>query len=144
MGKVGKIAIVAALAAAVGAVVAVKYGAPACATRPAAPAGASAGLPRLVDFGGSTCIPCQMMMPALEELKTEYAGRLQVEVVDVWDDPEIGRKHDIRVIPTQIFYDASGKELDRHEGYMSKQDILARWAQLGVDLAAEAGGERGR
>ena len=40
------------------------------------------------------------------------------------------------MIPTQIFYDASGKELFRHAGFFGKEDILAQWKQLGVDLAA--------
>jgi hypothetical protein len=38
------------------------------------------------------------------------------------------------VIPTQIFYDASGKERFRHEGFISKEDILSKWKELGVDL----------
>jgi thioredoxin 1 len=40
------------------------------------------------------------------------------------------------MIPTQIFYDATGKELDRHTGFFGKEDILAKWKELGVDLAA--------
>jgi thioredoxin 1 len=37
-------------------------------------------------------------------------------------------------IPTQIFFDASGRELYRHQGFMSKTDILATWQRLGVTL----------
>ena len=37
-------------------------------------------------------------------------------------------------MPTQIFYDSSGKELFRHEGFYSKEDILGKWNELGVDL----------
>jgi len=103
------------------------------------------GLPRLVDLGSDKCIPCKMMAPILEELKAEYAGRLRVDVYDVWENRGLGEKFGIRVIPTQIFYDATGKELYRHEGFISKEDILAKWRQLGVDLnegeAATASGE---
>ena len=91
-------------------------------------------LPRLVDLGADKCIPCKMMAPILEELKTEYTGKLQVDFIDVWKDPAPGQKAGIRVIPTQIFYDASGKELFRHEGFYSKEDILAKWKELGTDL----------
>lgn len=91
-------------------------------------------LPRLVDLGADKCIPCKMMAPILEELKTEYTGKLQVDFIDVWKDPAPGQKAGIRVIPTQIFYDASGKELFRHEGFYSKEDILAKWKELGIDL----------
>jgi thioredoxin 1 len=91
-------------------------------------------LPRLLDLGSDQCIPCKMMAPVLEELKTEYAGKLQVDFIDVWKDPEQAGIYDIKLIPTQIFYDASGKELFRHEGFYSKEDILTRWRELGVDL----------
>lgn len=98
----------------------------------------SAGLPRLVDLGSTTCIPCKMMAPILEELKEDYAGRMRVEFVDVNVNREALSKYDIRIIPTQIFFDASGKELFRHEGFIAREDILAKWADLGVDLDAPA------
>jgi len=91
-------------------------------------------LPRLVDLGANQCIPCKMMAPILEQLRNEYRGRLEVEIIDVWQDPQAGQRYGIRVIPTQIFYDASGKEVFRHEGFLSKEDILATWKKLGVDL----------
>jgi thioredoxin 1 len=84
----------------------------------------SAKLPRLVDVGADKCIPCIMMAPVLGELKKEYAGVLDVEFVDVWKNPSAGQKYGIRGIPTQIFYDANGKELKRHMGFISKQGIL--------------------
>ena len=91
-------------------------------------------MPRLVDLGASRCIPCKMMVPVLEALKQEYSGRMQVEFIDVWKDPDAGRKYGVQIIPTQIFYDAQGKELFRHEGYFAKEDILAKWKQLGVEF----------
>jgi len=92
-------------------------------------------LPRLVDLGADKCIPCKMMAPILEELKSEYKGKLEVVFIDVWKNPQEGPKYKIRVIPTQIFFDASGKELFRHEGFFSKEDILAEWKKLGFDLS---------
>jgi len=91
-------------------------------------------LPRLVDLGADKCIPCKMMAPILEELKTEYAGRKDVEFIDVWENPDAGKKYGIKLIPTQIFYDGSGKELFRHEGFMAKEDILKKWRELGISL----------
>ena len=71
-------------------------------------------LPRLVDLGADKCIPCKMMAPILEDLKKKYAGIFNVELVDVWKNPDAGKKYGIRLIPTQIFFDAAGKEyLDR-------------------------------
>ena len=88
-------------------------------------------LPRLVDLGAHACIPCKMMAPILEELKKEHAGNFKTEFIDVWQDAEAGRKYGIRVIPTQIFFDADGKELFRHEGFFSKEDILKKWKEFG-------------
>ncbi len=98
----------------------------------AAPAAAS--LPRLVDLGAGKCIPCKMMAPILESLKAEQAGKLEVVFIDVWENPGAGEPYGIKMIPTQIFYDASGQELFRHEGFFAKEDILAKWKALGVAL----------
>jgi len=116
------------------------------ADKPAAPAAGgrsqpAGGLPRLVDLGSKECIPCKMMAPILEELKAEYAGRLQVDVIDVWlpGNRETAKQYGIRLIPTQIFFAPDGKELWRHEGFLSKEDILAKWKELGYDFTAAAG-----
>ena len=57
----------------------------------------AASLPRLVDLGAGKCIPCKMMAPILEELKKEYAGRLEVEFIDVWVNPEAGKPYGVAV-----------------------------------------------
>lgn len=98
---------------------------------------ATARLPKLLDLGAGKCVPCKMMAPILEELKNEYAGRMNVEFIDVWVNPEAAKPYDIEVIPTQIFYDAEGKELYRHVGFLAKADILAKWKELGIDLPAK-------
>jgi thioredoxin 1 len=102
------------------------------------PAGADnkPALPRLVDLGADKCIPCKMMVPILAELEKEYAGQLNVVFIDVWKKREEGARYGIQLIPTQIFFDATGKELFRHEGFYAKKDILAKWAELGVTLRA--------
>ena len=101
---------------------------------PTATEASPAALPRLVDLGADKCIPCKQMAPILEELKTTCAGQLEVEFIDVWKTSDAGDRYGIRVIPTQIFYDAQGNELFRHEGFFGKEDMLAKWHELGVDL----------
>jgi len=91
-------------------------------------------VPRLLGLGASYCAPCRLMAPIYEELAKEYAGRMQVDFIDVWKDPEAAQKYGIKVIPTQIFFDASGKELFRHEGVLAKNEILAKWKELGIDF----------
>jgi len=96
---------------------------------------AGAKLPKLLDLGATKCIPCKMMAPILEDLKKEYAGRMNVEFIDVWENENAGNEYKVEIIPTQIFYDATGKELFRHTGFFGKEDILAKWKELGVDLS---------
>ena len=134
MAKVKNIAIVAIVVAAAAAVMVLKQtkkqvdqGLPAedattpvmgtSVTEQAAQPAQGQALPRLVDLGAKSCIPCKMMAPILEELKKEYAETFKTEFVDVWQNPEPGRQYGIRVIPTQIFFDAESRELFRHEGY---------------------------
>lgn len=142
-----RILIVGALAAAVAGVLALKR-----ADRSTAPpsgvsadAGkeateAKAPLPRLVDLGAGKCIPCKLMAPILEELKKDYASHFEVQFIDVWENPKAGDDYRIEMIPTQIFYDADGKELHRHTGFFGKEDILAKWKELGVNTGAAAPG----
>ncbi len=149
MNKIGKIAIVVVLIGAVAAVIAVKHnksrqetGAAvdvpsarqevATQNQPAQLVGK--GLPALIDIGAGTCIPCKLMAPILEELKKELEGKVIVQFIDLNKYPGAAKEYRINVRPTQIFYDASGKELFRHEGFYSRQDILAKWKELGVDL----------
>jgi thioredoxin 1 len=155
MNKIGKIVIVFVLIAAVAIVIVVKqYNSSSQARAPQA-VGVSIGgsvdpqvsaeyrpeqitgkgLPSLIDIGADTCIPCKLMAPILEELKKELAGKLEVQFLDLNKYPGVAKIYGIKVMPTQIFYDATGKELFRHEGFYSKEDILIKWKYLGIELA---------
>lgn len=88
-------------------------------------------IPKLMDLGAGKCIPCKKMAPILDALREEYRGKFDVVFIDVWKDRSQAAAHRIRLIPTQIYFDASGKELHRHEGFASREDILATWKSLG-------------
>lgn len=95
-------------------------------------------LPRLLELGSKSCVPCQMMEPILAKLKKEYGGVLKVSFIDVWlkENINVGKKYKINSIPVQIFFDADGRELWRHTGYFSEEEILNKWKELGYDLPA--------
>jgi thioredoxin 1 len=86
----------------------------------------------MIDLGASECVPCKLMAPILEELQKEYAGRADIIFIDVWKNPDQARKYGIRAIPTQIFYDAEGREVFRHTGFMDKKRIVDVLTRLGV------------
>ncbi|HHB76049.1 MAG TPA: thioredoxin [Desulfobulbus sp.] len=77
----------------------------------------------MVDIGSTSCIPCKMMEPVLENLTKEYKGRAAILFVDVKKDMATARKFDIRAIPTQIFFDTSSKEVFRHAGFLDQKTI---------------------
>ena len=95
-------------------------------------------IPLLLDLGATKCIPCKMMAPILEELREEYQGRFDVVFIDVWENRKAIGQYNIRVIPTQIFFNAEGKELFRHQGFYSKEDILNKWKNLGIDITKDS------
>jgi thioredoxin 1 len=95
-------------------------------------------LPLLVDVGADKCIPCKMMAPTLEELKKDYSQSVQIKFVDVWKNPGAEKPYKVRMIPTQIFYDPSGKELFRHEGFYSMEEILGKFKELGFEVKKDA------
>lgn len=82
------------------------------------------GIVTMVDLGATSCIPCRMMAPILKELKTEYKGKAEVIFIDVWQNEDEGKRFGVQAIPTQIFYNKSGKEVSRHTGFMEKQAII--------------------
>lgn len=132
MNKIAKVVIVLILILVVGAVIALKENK--MADSQSETTGNLKTLPRLVDLGADKCIPCKMMAPMLEELKKEYAETFNVVFIDVWENPEQAKKYGVKIIPTQIFFDAADRELFRHEGFFSKEDILAKWKTLGINI----------
>ncbi|MFH1029470.1 MAG: thioredoxin family protein [Pseudomonadota bacterium] len=92
----------------------------------------SSGRPTVADFGARTCIPCKKMAPILEELNRELNGRANVTFTDVWATTGLAQDYRVQMIPTQIFFDAKGKEVKRHMGFMSKPDILKELKAAGL------------
>ena len=91
------------------------------------------GKPTLAEFGSSTCIPCKQMKPILEELAKEYAGKLNVVIVEVYEQMDLTNQYGIMTIPTQIFFDSGGKEIARHMGFWAKEEIIAQLKKMGID-----------
>ena len=94
--------------------------------------GLQKGLPAVLDFGRGTCLPCKAMKPILDELKKELAGKVEIRIVDTGEDEATADKFNIQLIPTQVFLDATGKEVYRHEGFLPKEDILAKLKEMGI------------
>jgi thioredoxin 1 len=92
----------------------------------------SSGKPTVIDLGARTCIPCKKMAPILESLSGEYRGKASVLFIDVHEDQDAARKFRVQMIPTQIFFDAKGKEVKRHMGFMEKAEIVKELKSAGL------------
>ncbi len=90
------------------------------------------GKPSFVDFGADGCRPCDMMAPILESMKTEYAGKLNVLFVHVRKEQILAARYGIESIPVQVFFDKDGKEVFRHTGFFSREQIISKLAEIGV------------
>jgi len=85
-----------------------------------------------IELGADRCIPCRAMQPIMGEIAREYAGKIQVVFYDVWKDPRPAREYGIQLIPTQVFINQSGKEIFRHVGYFTKEEILRMLKEKGI------------
>ncbi len=91
-------------------------------------------LPRFLDLGADKCMACKAMFPVIDSLNKEYKGNLQVDFIDVWKNEAEAKKYKIKTIPTQIFFNEDGKELYRHMGFISKEDILKKFKEFKVEI----------
>ena len=89
-------------------------------------------LPTLLEFGRGKCIPCKKMKPILEELMKECEGKAVIRIVDIDQEKELTQKNKVMMIPTQVFYDTTGKEAFRHVGFFEKDSVKAHLQVLGV------------
>lgn len=91
------------------------------------------GMVTILDIGAASCIPCKMMAPVLEKLEKKYDGMAAVIFLDVRYHKETALSFGINGIPTQIFFDKTGKEIYRHTGFMSEEAIVEQFRKMGVE-----------
>jgi len=86
----------------------------------------------LVILGTPTCPPCVRMKPILEKIGKQYAEKAAVIPIDVGIHTEQMARFGVKVIPVEIFFDADGREVYRHLGFMSEKDILDQFKKMGL------------
>jgi thioredoxin 1 len=90
------------------------------------------GKPAVVEFGANACASCREMKPILEALQRDHGQHISVLNVDIVKTRGYIARYRIQLMPTQVFFDAQGREIGRNMGKISATAILA---QLGVSSA---------
>ncbi len=78
-----------------------------------------------IELGSVNCVPCRQMQSVMKAVEEKYGDQIKVVFYDVWktEQKHYAQKYGIRLIPTQVFLDADGKEFHRHEGYYPGEEI---------------------
>lgn len=79
-------------------------------------------VPVLIDFWAEWCMPCKMIGPVVEQLASDYAGRLKVAKVNVDQESDLAGQHNIVSIPTLLVY-KDGKVVRQKVGAVPKHEI---------------------
>ena len=92
-----------------------------------------------IELGSVNCIPCRQMQPVMKSIEAKYSPKVKVIFYDVWtkEQSKYARQFNIRVIPTQVFLDASRKEIFRHQGFFPQKELEAFLEKQGVKPATK-------
>jgi thioredoxin 1 len=82
--------------------------------------------PVVVDFWAEWCAPCKLVAPVLDELASEYEGRVKVAKLNVDENPGISMKYQVRSIPTLMFF-KGGQRIDQVVGAAPKNELKKRF-----------------
>lgn len=87
-----------------------------------------------VELGSVNCIPCKKMVPVMKSIEEKYKGIVKVTFHDVWKETKKMEEYGIDLIPTQVFKDANGKEIFRHQGFFAEEEIDKFLQTQGVNI----------
>ncbi len=90
----------------------------------------SPGLPKILEFDRKLCPICQASERVILAVKDQYPGQFEVEKLYI-DEAEAGfRRHQVAIVPTQVFLNAAGQEVARHEGVYKMAALIQKLREL--------------
>lgn len=78
-----------------------------------------------IELGSVNCIPCKMMQPVMKNIQARFGSQIKVVFYDVWtkEEAKYAKIYNINGIPTQVFLDSKGFEIDRHVGFYPEKEL---------------------
>ncbi len=99
---------------------------PAAAQPPAvSPAG-----PEILEFDRKFCPVCKESELIIQAMQAQYPGQFAVRRLYIDEEESYFRRYRVAIVPTQIFLDAAGKEVFRHEGVFAREKLLEKLREL--------------
>jgi len=89
-----------------------------------------AAKPTIYEFGRKLCPVCGKNALVLKEVEAKYRGQMILRFLFIDEDEPLFRAYGVTFVPTQVFLDASGKEVFRHEGPISQQELITKLKEL--------------
>lgn len=87
------------------------------------------GKPLVVEFCTSWCKSCMRLRPVIEELAKEYNGKITIDVCNIEDEGELGRKFAVRTVPTVLFF-KNGVVIDKMVGAIDAETLRSKIENL--------------
>lgn len=91
-----------------------------------------AGKPTLAIFSAASCCGPDKMISVKEALIKKYDSKINIVYIEPKKEQILAARYGIRAIPSQIIYDSKGIEYFRHSGFLSENDIVGKFGEMGV------------
>ena len=87
--------------------------------------------PMMIEFGAESCRSCVVMGKLLYKIKQEQPNS-NIHFVNIYDDKQAAKEYKIIMMPTQVYLDGNGKEIDRHVGKMTEDKLYVKLIDMNI------------
>ena len=88
------------------------------------------GLPKILEFDRKFCPICQASERVILAVKDRYPGQFEVEKLYIDEADAVFRQYNVALVPTQVFLNAAGQEVARHEGVYKEEALIQKLREL--------------
>jgi thioredoxin 1 len=87
-------------------------------------------LPKILEFDRKLCPVCQASERVILAVKDRYPGQFEVKKLYIDEEDAVFRRYKVAIVPTQVFVDAAGREVARHEGVYQPEALIQKLREL--------------